>query len=45
MTFEPAPETVSLEIVGMVHDGGDTVVLLAPHKQAFWTDFSASAEY
>jgi len=45
MTFEPAPETVSLEIVGMVHDGGDTVVLLAPQEKAFWTDFSASAEY
>jgi hypothetical protein len=45
MTFEPAPETVSLEIVGQVHEGDDTVVLLAPHKDTFWSDFSASAEF
>lgn len=41
----PAPETAQLEVFGMLHDNGDTVILLGPHEPGFWAVFSNSAEY
>jgi len=40
-----APETAQLEVFGMVHEGGDTVILLGPHEPGFWQVFSTSPEY
>lgn len=41
----PAAETAQLEVFGMLHDGGDTVILLGPHEPGFWAIFSTSPEY
>lgn len=45
MTPDPAPEAVNLEIIGALHEGGDTILLLAPHEPGFWAAFTASSEY
>lgn len=41
----PAPETQALAVMGMLHDGGDTVLLLGPKEPGFWAHFTAQPEY
>ncbi len=41
----PAPETHALEILGALHEGGTTVLLLGPHEPGFWAHFMAQPEY
>lgn len=43
--LSPAPETAQLAVVGALHDGGETIVLLGPYEPGFWRVFSASPEY
>lgn len=43
--MNPAPETVHLEILGALHDGPDTILLLGPSEPGFWAAFSAAPEY
>jgi ferredoxin len=40
----PAPESHALAIFGMLHDGGDTIVLLGPDEPGFWAHFIAQPE-
>ena len=44
-TLDPTPESKALTVVGTLHDGSDTVVLLGPHEPEFWPRFSTSPEY
>ena len=39
--MNPDPETHALAIMGMLHDGADTVLLLGPHEPGFWAHFTA----
>ena len=41
----PAPETQALAIMGGLHDGPDTILLLGPHEPGFWAHFTAQPEY
>lgn len=43
--MNPDPETHALAIMGMLHDGADTVLLLGPHEPGFWAHFTAQPEY
>ncbi|WP_372612394.1 ferredoxin [Aquicoccus sp.] len=43
--LDPAPETRALAIMGALHDGADTVLLLGPHEPGFWAHFTAQPEY
>ncbi|MCI2401105.1 ferredoxin [Aliiroseovarius subalbicans] len=43
--LDPTPESAQLEVFGILHDAGDTIVLLGPHEPGFWAEFSASPEY
>ncbi|WP_371171237.1 ferredoxin [Aliiroseovarius sp. 2305UL8-7] len=45
MTYEPAAEEMHLEVLGMLHERGDTIVLLGPHEPGFWPAFTKSPEY
>ncbi|MEZ5714348.1 MAG: hypothetical protein R3D85_03730 [Paracoccaceae bacterium] len=35
----------ALAVMGLSHDGGDTVVLLGPAEPGFWAHFTAQPEY
>ncbi len=43
--LDPAPETHALAIMGALHDGADTVLLLGPDGPGFWAHFTAQPEY
>ncbi|KPP86125.1 MAG: hypothetical protein HLUCCO07_04805 [Rhodobacteraceae bacterium HLUCCO07] len=43
--LDPAPETRALEIMGVLHDGADTVLLLGPREPGFWAHFTDQPEY
>lgn len=37
--------TAHLEVLGVLHDGGESIVLLGPRPPGFWPAFTASPEY
>lgn len=41
----PAPDEMHLEMLGALHEGGETIVLLGPREPGFWPAFTASAEF
>ncbi|UWQ05183.1 ferredoxin [Aliiroseovarius crassostreae] len=45
MSWVPIAEESQLEVFGMLHDAGETIVLLGPHEPGFWARFSSSSEY
>ncbi|SMR81762.1 hypothetical protein SAMN04488030_2183 [Aliiroseovarius halocynthiae] len=45
MTCEPSAESQHLQVLGSLHDDGDTVVLLGPYEPEFWAAFTGSPEY
>jgi hypothetical protein len=45
MNIEPDAIAAQLEVFGMLHEGGDTIVLLGPHEPGFWAVFTSSAEH
>lgn len=45
MKLEPALEIHALEILGELHDGGTTILLLGPREPGFWAHFTAQPEY
>lgn len=41
---EAAAQTVGLQVMGGLHEGSDTILLLGPDEPEFWSVFQASSE-